>query len=149
MIVGQTVSNSDDDKCEVKVNFNKNHLLHEVCSLQCRVNNLSIYKRKTSFAHFKVKQRNNFGLALIDTGNGVHSTIVSGAFWESKGGNISTPMDHQVGNVDGQSEGLQVLGVGEPWPMYPEGMEECYVPEPPSGLSYSVNLIISFLQEYT
>ena len=30
-----------------------------------------------SFACFKVKQRNIFGLALIDTGNLVHSAIVS------------------------------------------------------------------------
>ena len=55
-----------------------------------------------------------FGLALIDTGNLVHSTIVLGAFWESIGGNISSPMDHRVGTVNGQSEGLQVFGLGEP-----------------------------------
>ena len=40
-----TVSNSNDDKCEVNVNFNKNHLLHDVLSLEHRVNNLSIKKR--------------------------------------------------------------------------------------------------------
>ena len=42
-----TVSNSNDDKCEVNVNFNKNHLLEEFRSLQWRVNNLSIQERKT------------------------------------------------------------------------------------------------------
>ena len=41
----------------------------------------------------------------------MHSAIVSGAFLKSK---ISSPMDYRVGTVDGQSEGLQVLGVGEP-----------------------------------
>ena len=89
-----------------------------------------------------MKQRNIFGLALIDTGNLVHSVIVSGDFWESIGGKISSPMDHRVGTADGQSEGLQVLGIGEPWPIYLEGMEECYVLEPLviRGLSHSVNL---------
>ena len=48
MIVGQAVSNNNDDKCEENINFNKIHLLHEVRSLQCRVNNLSIKKRKKS-----------------------------------------------------------------------------------------------------
>ena len=39
-------------------------------------------------------------------------------------------MDYKVGTTDGQSEGLQVLGVGEPWSIYLEGMEECYILEP-------------------
>ena len=51
---------------------------------------------------------------MIDTGNLVHSVIVSGAFWESIGGKISSSMDYKVETADGQSEGLQVLGVGEP-----------------------------------
>ena len=121
---------SDDDKCEMNVNFNKNHLLHEIRSLQYRVNNLSIQKRKTSFACFKVKQRIIFGLAFIDTGNLVHSAIVSGDFWETIMGKISSPMDHRVETVNGQSGSLQVIGVGEPWSIYLEGMEECYVLEP-------------------
>ena len=56
-------------------------------------------------------------------------------------------MDYKVGTADGQSEGLQVLGVGEPWPIYLEGMEECYILEPLviGGLSHRVNLGISFL----
>ena len=33
-------------------------------------------------------------------------------------------MDYKGGTTDDQSEGLQVLGVGEPWPIYLEGMEE-------------------------
>ena len=36
-------------------------------------------KRKTSFASFIVKQRNIYVLTLLDTGNLVHSAIVS---WE-------------------------------------------------------------------
>ena len=56
-------------------------------------------------------------------------------------------MNYKVGTEYGQSEGLQVLGVGEPWPIYLEGMEECYILEPLviRGLSHSVNLGISFL----
>ena len=121
----------------------ENHLLlRNVHSLQHRVNNLSIKKRKMSFARFKVKQRNLFGLALIDTGNLVHSWIVSGKSLEAIGGKISNSMDYKVGTADSQSEGLQGLGIGDPWPIYLEGMEECYIPEPLviRGLNHSVNL---------
>ena len=65
-IVRQTFSISDNEKCERNVNLKKNHLLHEVRSLQYRVNNLSIQKRKPSFVCFKVTQRNFFGLTLLD-----------------------------------------------------------------------------------
>ena len=71
-------------------------------------------KKKTSFACFKMKQQNVLRLALINTGNLVRSAIVSGAFWEFIGGQISCAMDYKVGTADGQSEGLQVLGVGVP-----------------------------------
>ena len=42
-----------------------------------------------------------------------------------------------------------MLGLGEPWPIYLEGIEECYLQEPLviKGLSHSVNLGIAFLQE--
>ena len=58
-------------------------------------------------------------------------------------------MDYKVGTADGQSKGLQVLGLGEPWPIYLEGIEECYLLEPLviRGLSHSVNFGIVFLQE--
>ena len=58
---------------------------------QCIVNNLSIKDRKTSFARFKVKQRNIYGLEMIYTGNLVHAAIVSWDFWESIGDKISLP----------------------------------------------------------
>ena len=61
----------------------ENHLLRNVRSLQHRVNNVSIEKRKMSHVQFKVKQRNLFGLALIDMGNLIHSAIVSGEFLEA------------------------------------------------------------------
>ena len=70
----------------------KNNLMNQVQALQYRVNNLSIQKKKTSFVRFEVKQRNIFGLALIDMGNLVHSAIVSGDFWESIRGKISSPI---------------------------------------------------------
>ena len=62
-----------------------------------------------------MKEQNIFGLELIDTGNLLHSAIVSGAFWESIRGKIGSPMDHTVGTADVQSEGLQDLRIGEPW----------------------------------
>ena len=126
----RTVSSSEDDKCEIKADLNKNHLLHNVHSLQHRVNNLSIKKIKRSFAHFKVKQQNLLRQVLIDTGNLAHSAIVLGAFWEYIGGKISSSMDYKVRTTDGQSKGLQVLGVGEPWPIHLEGMEETCILEP-------------------
>ena len=75
-------------------------------------------------------------------GNFVHSAIVSGEFWEAIGGKISNSMGYKVRTADGQSEGLQVLGIGEPWPIYLEGMEECYILEPLviRELSHSMNL---------
>ena len=39
-------------------------------------------------------------------------------------------MDYKVGTAGGQSEGLQVLGIGESWPIYLEGKEEFYIIEP-------------------
>ena len=60
---------------------------------------MNIPRKKTLFARFKVKQRNLFGLVLIDIGNLVHSAIVSGEFWEAMGGKISNSMDYKVGTV--------------------------------------------------
>ena len=62
------------------------------------------------------------------------------------GGKINRSMDYKVGTADGQSEELQVLGIGEPWPIYLEGIEEFYILEPLviRGLNHSVNLGISF-----
>ena len=81
-------------------------------------------KKGRCHLHDKVKEQNIFGLALIVTGNLVHSAIVLGEFWESIGGKMIESMDYKVGTADGQSDGLQVLGIGEPWPIYLEGMEE-------------------------
>ena len=74
--------------------------------------------------------------------------MVSGEFWEAIGGRINCTMDYKVGTADSQSEGLQVMGIGEPWPIYLEGIEECYLLEPLviRGLSHSVNLGIAFLK---
>ena len=75
-----------------------------------------------------MKQPNIFGQALIDTGNLVHSVdSLRGVLGVPR---ICSPMNHRGGTADGQSEGLQVLGVGEPWLIYLEGMEECYILEP-------------------
>ena len=127
----------------------EDHLLSNVRSLQHRVNNLNVDQKKTSYARFKVKQRNIFGLALIDRGNLVHPSIESAEFWEAIEGRINRTMDYKVRTAGGQSKGLQVLGIGEPWPIFLEGIEECYLLEPLviRRLSYSVNLGITFLQK--
>ena len=98
-------------------------MFSNVRSLQHKVNNLSVEKRKTSYARFKVKKRNLFGLALIDKGNLVHFAIASGEFLEAIGGQISNSIDCKIGTADSQRERLQVLGIGEPWPIYLEGIE--------------------------
>ena len=69
-----------------------------------------------------MKQRNIFGLALIDSGNLVHPSILSTDFLEAIGGKLNHAMDYKVGTADGQTQGLQVLGIGEPWPIFLEGM---------------------------
>ena len=53
----------------------------------------------------------------------------------------------KVGTANNQSQGLQVLGIDEPWPIYLEGIEECYILEPLMiwGLSHGLNLGMSFL----
>ena len=56
-VIRQTVSSSNNDKCEINDKVNKNHMLHNVHYLQHRVNNLNIENKKTSFAPFKVKRR--------------------------------------------------------------------------------------------
>ena len=102
------------------------------------------------FAFFKVKQRNIYSPALVDTGNLVHSAIVSWDFWESIKCRISHPMDQRVGTANKQGEGLQVVGMGESWEVYLVGMDEFYILEPLviQGLSHSVNLGQAFLQEH-
>ena len=79
----------------------------------------------------------------------MHTSIVSGEFWEAIGGRINRTMAYKVGTAEGQSKGLQVLGLGEPWLIYLEGIEECYLLEPLviRGLSHSVNLGIAFMQK--
>ena len=43
-----------------------------------------------------------------------------------------------------------MLGVEEPWPIFLEGMEECFILKPLviKGLSHSVNLGLAFLARY-
>ena len=65
----QSVSSSIDVVHSESMKPGKNNLINQIQIIQCRVNNLSTKKRKTSFACFKVKQRNIYGLPLIDTGN--------------------------------------------------------------------------------
>ena len=55
MITGPIVTKSDSDKCKVNDKMNYNHLLQNVCSLQLRVNNMNIPRKKTLYARFKVK----------------------------------------------------------------------------------------------
>ena len=76
MVTGPTISPSNS---KVYI-MNKINLLQNVLSLQLRVNNLNNDQKKTSNARFKVKQRHIFGSALVDTGNLVHTSIVSGEF---------------------------------------------------------------------
>ena len=85
---------------------------------------MNVDQKKTLYTKFKVKKRIIFGLALTDTGNSVHPSIVLGEFWDAIGGRMNRTMDYKVGTADGQSDRLQVLGLGEPWPIYLEGIVE-------------------------
>ena len=100
MIKGRIVSNSNS-KCTIKHKMNKISLLQNVQSLQKRVNN---QREKPAYARFKIKQRNIFGLALIDSGNLVHSSIVSAEFWDAIGGKLNQTMDYKVGTADSQNK---------------------------------------------
>ena len=91
----RSISSSIDGIHSENVKPGEKHLLSNVIvhSLQNRVNNFSIEKRKTAFARFKVKKRNRFTLALINTGNLEHCAIDSGEFWEAIGGQISNSQE--------------------------------------------------------
>ena len=43
---------------------------------------------------------------------------------------MSKSMEYKVGTADGQIDGLQVLCIGEPSPIYLDRMKECYILEP-------------------
>ena len=87
MITGQIISNGNSNECQIS--NNKNNLLQNVVSLQVRLNQLNMERKRAAYVRFKVKQRNIFGLALIDMGNLVHPSIVSEEFWEAIGGRIN------------------------------------------------------------
>ena len=67
------------------------------------------------------------------------------------GGKMSKSMDYKVRTAECQSDGLQVLGIGEPWPLYLEEMEEYSILEPLviKGMSHNANLGISFLMQHS
>ena len=46
-------------------------------------------------------------------------------------------MNYKIGTADGPSGGPPFLGIGEPWPVYLEGMEECFIFEPLDGRYHS------------
>ena len=73
----QPVSPSTDDNCKVNMNMNKNHFVQQVQLIQYKVNSLGEEQRKKSFTPFQSMEKNMYGLALIDTGNMVHSALVS------------------------------------------------------------------------
>ena len=77
----------------------------------------------------------------------MHTSIVSGEFWEAIGGRINPAMDYKVGTADGQSKELQVLGLY--MANIPRRNRRMHLLEPLviRGLSLSVNLGIAFLQE--
>ena len=74
--------------------------------------------------------------------------LLAGRLYNSIARHNQLLFDYSKGESE-RSEGLQVLGLGEPWPIFLEGMEECYLLEPLviRGLSHSVNLGITFLQK--
>ena len=110
-----------------------------VLLLQSRVNNLNIRKRKTAFTHFKVKPKKNSWFSVNrQWKSSPFSYCVQGLLGVHRG-KIDHQMDHWVGTADGQSEGLQVIRVGAPWPVYLE-------PSVIQRLSHGMNLGMSFLQ---
>ena len=56
-------------------------------------------QKKPAYARFKIKQRNIFRLALIDSGNLVHSSIVSAEFWDAIGEKLNQTMVYRVGTA--------------------------------------------------
>ena len=88
-----SASSSIDSVHSENVKPGENHMISNVRSLQHRVN-IGVLRKEDVLCAIKVKQRNLFKSAKINTGNLVHSPIVSGEFWERIGGKISNSMDY-------------------------------------------------------
>ena len=70
-------------------------------------------KDNTVYGRFKWFKRYIFGLAQVDTGNLVKSTLESKEFWDLMGGKVTVKCDLLVGTAEKEGKGLNVVGKGE------------------------------------
>ena len=114
-----------------------------------RTNSIVKDKGNTAYARFKWFKRDIFGLALVDTGNLVKSTLVSKEFWDLMGGKVTVKCDLRVGTAEKEGKGLKVIGKGEEFKFFLEGIDKAFTVHPVviEGLSHNVNLGMNFLLE--
>jgi len=94
------------------------------------------------YAKFKKYKNEIYGLALVDTGNLVTSTLVSKEFWETVKGKKSGTSNARVGTVEKGGKGLKVLGKGETFKFYLNGLDQLFEVGPIviEGLNHAINL---------
>jgi len=94
------------------------------------------------YAKFKKYKIEIYGLALVDTGNLVTSTLVSKEFWETVKGKKSGTSNARVGTVEKGGKGLKVLGKGETFKFYLNGLDQLFEVGPIviEGLNHAINL---------
>ena len=111
-----------------------------------RTNSIVKDKDNTAYARFKWFKHDIFGLALVDTGNLVKSTLVSKEFWDLMGGKVTVKCDLPFGTGEKEGKGLKVVGKGEEFKFFLEEMDKAFTVHPVviEGLSHNVNLGINF-----
>ena len=79
---------------------------------------------------------------MVDTGNLVTSTLVSKEFWETVKGKKSGTSNARVGTVEKGGKGLKVLGKGETFKFYLNGLDQLFEVGPIviEGLNHAINL---------
>ena len=66
-----------------------------------------------------------YGLALVDTGNLVISTLAFKEFWDLMGGKVAVKCDMHVGTAEKEGKGIKVIGKGEQFKFFLEGIDIC------------------------
>jgi len=86
---------------------------------------------------------------LVDTGNLVTSTLVSKEFWETLKGKMSGTSNARMDTVEKGGKGLKVLGIGEIFKFYLDGLDQLFEVEPIviEGLNHAENLGLLFLKQ--
>ena len=79
----------------------------------------------------------------------MRSTLVFKEIWDLMGGKVTMKCDLRVGTAEKEVKGLKVVGKGEEFKFFLEGIDKAFKVHPLviKGLSHNVNLGMNFLLE--